>query len=130
MHLFGIGLHKISLGSLVLALGLLVDDAIIAIEMMVVKMEDGWGRELRLYHHRDSDADGNVGDGSRLFANCHRAIVGGGIYPLNLSGGDDCVGDFVVCGGDCYPVFGVQIIERTPHPPSPSPSRGEGEQDK
>jgi len=44
MHLFGIGLHKISLGSLVLALGLLVDDAIIAIEMMVVKMEDGWDR--------------------------------------------------------------------------------------
>ena len=44
MHLFGIGLHKISLGSLVLALGLLVDDAIIAIEMMVVKMEQGWDR--------------------------------------------------------------------------------------
>ena len=44
MHLFDIGLHKISLGSLVLALGLLVDDAIIAIEMMVVKMEDGWDR--------------------------------------------------------------------------------------
>jgi multidrug efflux pump len=44
MHLFDIGLHKISLGSLVLALGLLVDDAIIAIEMMVVKMEEGWER--------------------------------------------------------------------------------------
>ncbi|MEB4592315.1 efflux RND transporter permease subunit [Candidatus Thiothrix sp. Deng01] len=44
MHLFNIGLHKISLGSLVLALGLLVDDAIIAIEMMVVKMEEGWER--------------------------------------------------------------------------------------
>ena len=44
MQWFGIGLHKISLGSLVLALGLLVDDAIIAIEMMVVKMEEGWDR--------------------------------------------------------------------------------------
>ncbi|MGL4185574.1 MAG: efflux RND transporter permease subunit [Thiotrichaceae bacterium] len=44
MDLLGIGLHKISLGSLVLALGLLVDDAIIAIEMMVVKMEEGWER--------------------------------------------------------------------------------------
>lgn len=44
MHLFGIGLHKISLGSLILALGLLVDDAIIAIEMMAVKMEEGWER--------------------------------------------------------------------------------------
>ncbi len=44
MHLFGIGLHKISLGSLILALGLLVDDAIIAIEMMAVKLEEGWSR--------------------------------------------------------------------------------------
>ncbi|WP_197471715.1 efflux RND transporter permease subunit, partial [Methylomonas koyamae] len=34
MHLFGVGLHKISLGALILALGLLVDDAIIAVEMM------------------------------------------------------------------------------------------------
>ncbi len=44
MHLFGVGLHKISLGALILALGLLVDDAIIAVEMMAVKMEQGWNR--------------------------------------------------------------------------------------
>ena len=44
MHYWGIGLHKISLGSLIIALGLLVDDAIIAIEMMVVKMEEGYDR--------------------------------------------------------------------------------------
>lgn len=44
MHYFGIGLHKISLGALVLALGLLVDDAIIAVEMMAVKMEQGFDR--------------------------------------------------------------------------------------
>ena len=44
MHLFGIGLHKISLGALVLGLGLLVDDAIIAVEMMAVKMEQGMDR--------------------------------------------------------------------------------------
>ena len=41
MQYWGIGLHKISLGSLIIALGLLVDDAIIAIEMMVRKMEEG-----------------------------------------------------------------------------------------
>ena len=41
MMLLGIDLHKISLGALILALGLLVDDAIIAVEMMVVKMEQG-----------------------------------------------------------------------------------------
>lgn len=44
MHLFNIGLHKISLGALILALGLLVDDAIIAVEMMSSKMEQGWDR--------------------------------------------------------------------------------------
>ena len=41
MHWFGIGLHKVSLGALVLALGLLVDDAIIAVEMMAIRMEQG-----------------------------------------------------------------------------------------
>jgi multidrug efflux pump subunit AcrB len=41
---FDIGLHKISLGTLVLTLGLLVDDAIIAVEMMAVKLEQGWSR--------------------------------------------------------------------------------------
>ncbi|CAB3791265.1 Cobalt-zinc-cadmium resistance protein CzcA [Paraburkholderia ultramafica] len=44
MHIFGIGLDKVSLGTLVLALGLLVDDAIIAVEMMAVKLEQGWSR--------------------------------------------------------------------------------------
>ena len=44
MYLFGVGLHKISLGALILALGLLVDDAIIAVEMMASKMEQGWER--------------------------------------------------------------------------------------
>ena len=44
MRLFDVGLHKISLGALILALGLLVDDAIIAVEMMLVKMEQGWER--------------------------------------------------------------------------------------
>nr|WP_272953912.1 MULTISPECIES: efflux RND transporter permease subunit [Stenotrophomonas] len=44
MHQFDIGLHKISLGALVLALGLLVDDAIIAVEMMATKMEQGYDR--------------------------------------------------------------------------------------
>jgi multidrug efflux pump len=44
MKLFGIDLHKISLGALVLALGLLVDDAIIAVEMMAIKMEQGLDR--------------------------------------------------------------------------------------
>src|SRR5690606_32720085 len=44
MQIFGINLHKISLGALIIALGLLVDDAIIAVEMMVRKMEEGHAR--------------------------------------------------------------------------------------
>jgi len=42
MYYWGVGLHKISLGSLIIALGLLVDDAIIAVEMMVRKLEEGY----------------------------------------------------------------------------------------
>ncbi|MGZ5096696.1 MAG: efflux RND transporter permease subunit [Usitatibacter sp.] len=44
MFYSGIDLHKISLGALIISLGLLVDDAIISVEMMVVKMEQGWER--------------------------------------------------------------------------------------
>jgi len=44
MRLLDISLHKISLGALIIALGLLVDDAIIAVEMMVRKMEEGLSR--------------------------------------------------------------------------------------
>ena len=44
MLAMGWNLERITLGSLIIALGLLVDDAIIAVEMMVVKMEGGWDR--------------------------------------------------------------------------------------
>lgn len=44
MWYWNIGLHKISLGSLIIALGLLVDDAIIAVEMMVLKLEEGFDK--------------------------------------------------------------------------------------
>ncbi len=44
MYLLGIDLHKVSLGALIISLGLLVDDAIIAVEMMSVKLEAGFDR--------------------------------------------------------------------------------------
>ena len=44
MYYWEVGLHKISLGSLIIALGLLVDDAIIAVEMMVRKLEEGYDK--------------------------------------------------------------------------------------
>ncbi len=44
MYFMGIELQRISLGALIIALGLLVDDAIIAVEMMALKLEQGWDR--------------------------------------------------------------------------------------
>jgi multidrug efflux pump len=44
MMVYGIDFQRISLGALIIALGLLVDDAIIAVEMMATKMEQGWDR--------------------------------------------------------------------------------------
>ena len=44
MDIMGIELQRVSLGALIISLGLLVDDAIIAVETMVVKLEEGWDR--------------------------------------------------------------------------------------
>jgi multidrug efflux pump len=44
MYVLGIELQRISLGALIISLGLLVDDAIIAVEMMALKLEQGWDR--------------------------------------------------------------------------------------
>lgn len=45
MEVLGLDLQRVTLGALIIALGLLVDDAIIATEMIVVKLEQGWDRE-------------------------------------------------------------------------------------
>ncbi|MBH1972238.1 MAG: efflux RND transporter permease subunit [Moraxellaceae bacterium] len=50
MERWGIDLHKISLGSLIIALGLLVDDAIIVVEMTVRKLEEGYDRLTASIH--------------------------------------------------------------------------------
>jgi multidrug efflux pump subunit AcrB len=50
MKLTHVNLDRITLGALIIALGLLVDDAIIAIEMMIVKMEEGWDRVRAATH--------------------------------------------------------------------------------
>ena len=56
MWIFGINLHKISLGALIIALGLLVDDAIIAVEMMVRKMEEGYSRTAAVTYMYETSA--------------------------------------------------------------------------
>ncbi|MFZ2289407.1 MAG: efflux RND transporter permease subunit [Halopseudomonas yangmingensis] len=50
MYSRGMNLDRITLGALIIALGLLVDDAIIAIEMMLVKMEQGWDKARAAAH--------------------------------------------------------------------------------
>lgn len=50
MYIFGIDLHKVSLGALIISLGLLVDDAIIAVEQMSVQLERGHSRFDAAYH--------------------------------------------------------------------------------
>jgi multidrug efflux pump subunit AcrB len=50
MKMTGVNLDRITLGALIISLGLLVDDAIIAIEMMIVKMEEGWDRVRAASH--------------------------------------------------------------------------------
>lgn len=50
MKMAGVNLDRITLGALIISLGLLVDDAIIAIEMMIVKMEEGWDRVRAASH--------------------------------------------------------------------------------
>ena len=75
----GWNLDRISLGALIIALGLLVDDAIIAVEMMVVKIEEGWDRvqrsHLRLQLDGVSHAHRHAGHGGGLHA--------GGLCPLD-----------------------------------------------
>jgi len=56
MWALNINLHKISLGALIIALGLLVDDAIIAVEMMVRKMEEGLDRAAAVTFMYESTA--------------------------------------------------------------------------
>ena len=76
MLAMGWNLERISLGSLIIALGLLVDDSIIAIEMMVVKMEGGLGPRqggrLLLLRHRDAAPDRRADHRRRLPA--HRPV--------------------------------------------------------
>ena len=88
MNYWGIGLHKISLGSLIIALGLLVDDAIIAVEMMVRKMEEGYDkvsrRHLCLRSDRDADAHGHAHHGGGLLADRDGEVHGGRVHVRDL----------------------------------------------
>ena len=96
MLAMGWNLERISLGSLIIALGLLVDDAIIAVEMMVVKMEEGWDRAkaaaFSYSGHRDAAADRRADHGRGLHADRlrevdHRRVRGRHLLDRRRGGG-------------------------------------------
>ena len=88
MYYWGVGLHKISLGSLIIALGLLVDDAIIAVEMMVRKLEEGYDKMRAATFaydvDRDADADRHADHRRRLPADRPGASRSTGEYTFAI----------------------------------------------
>ena len=102
MWLLGINLHKISLGALIIALGLLVDDAIIAVEMMVRKLEEGASKTVAVTcdvrDDRDADADRHADHGGRLPADRARQVGRRRIHDVDLPGHRAGAGDLLVRG--------------------------------
>lgn len=121
MHIFGIDLHKISLGALIIALGLLVDDAIIAIEMMIVKLEQGWSRfDAACYAYTSTASPRLTG----------ALITCAGFVPVGFSKGSasEYVGSIFsvvtialllswVVAGMVTPLFGYQLVTVAPAAP-------------
>ncbi len=96
MLLRGINLDRITLGALIIALGLLVDDAIIAIEMMIVKMEEGWDR-IRAASHA-----WNVTAAPMLFGTL---VTVAGFVPIGFA--QSGVGEYA---GNIFWVLGIALL--------------------
>ncbi len=96
MELLGIDLHRVSLGALIIALGLLVDDAIIAVEMMVVKMEQGWDRFKAAAAAWDSTAFPML---------TGTLVTAAGFLPIGLAA--SAVGEYT---GSLFVVVGIALI--------------------
>ena len=111
MMLLGIDFQRISLGALIIALGLLVDDAIIAVEMMMVKLEQGSSRieaaTYRLHLDRLPDADRHAGHRDRLRAGGLRQVERRRIHQLDLLGGRPLADHLVVRGRAVHAVDGL-----------------------
>ncbi len=105
MSLMGIDLHRISLGALIIALGLLVDDAMIAVEMMERKLEEGLRqaqrRQLRLQLDRVPDADRHADHGRRVHSGRLRASTAGE-YVSSLFWVDGHRADHVLVRGGLF----------------------------
>ncbi len=112
MKVFGIDLHRISLGALIIALGLLVDDAIIAVEMMVVKIEQGWEKFRAATFAYTSTAfpmlTGTLDHGGRFHAGRFRQVGRRRIRGGDLLGDNHRTADLVAGRG------GVHALHRLP----------------
>ena len=96
MNILSIDLHKISLGALIISLGLLVDDAIIAIEMMSVKLEQGWDRVKAACYACESSAKPML---------TGTLITCAGFIPVAFAKGS--ASEFC---GTLFPVIGIALL--------------------
>lgn len=96
MKLMGINLDRITLGALIISLGLLVDDAIIAVEMMLVKMEEGWDRVRAAAHAW------NVTAAPMLFGTL---VTVAGFLPIGFARSG--VGEYA---GNIFWVLGISLL--------------------
>lgn len=96
MFLMGIDLHKISLGSLIISLGMLVDDSIVVVEMIELKINEGWDR---------------VKACSYAFKSCAKPLLTGTcitvISFMPIAFAKSCVGEFA---GSLFPVIAVTLL--------------------
>ena len=120
MSVLGIDLHRITLGALIIALGLLVDDAIIAVEMMVVKIEQGWDRVRAASFAWTStafpDAYRHACDCSGLPADRLCQFRGRRVCGRHLLGRIDRPRRVLVRGGDLHPLSRRQAVACEPRP--------------
>jgi len=119
MDLLGIDLHRISLGSLVIALGLLVDDAMITVESMVSRLEHGWPIERSATFAYESTA-------IPMLTGTIVTVIG--FIPVGLSrseAGEYCFAIFAVVALAlmfswfvavlCAPLIGVSVLRSGMH---------------
>ncbi|MDT3706025.1 MAG: efflux RND transporter permease subunit [Thiobacillus sp.] len=96
MKLMGVNLDRITLGALIIGLGLLVDDAIISVEMMLVKLEEGWDR-IRAAAHA-----WNVTAAPMLFGTL---VTVAGFLPIGFARSG--VGEYA---GNIFWVLGISLV--------------------
>lgn len=96
MQAVGVNLERISLGALIIALGLLVDDAIIAIEMMILKMEEGYGKfQAACFSYK----------ATALPRLCGTSITAAAFIPVGLN--DSSTGEYVF---SLFVVVGISLM--------------------